>query len=94
MSLTKKEQELLVEMFSKDRYKITVNGQKIYNSSWFFDVVSKLKKYGFLRSFKVNNSTGYQLTDEGIMLACMLNKALKKTEKDIFWIEVGSVENQ
>ncbi len=83
MSFTKREQQLLVEMFLNDRFRISANGQNIYNSAWFFDIISKLSKDGFVRGFKENGKTSYQLTTDGIALGYLLSKKLDRHEKEI-----------
>jgi hypothetical protein len=87
VTFSKKEQELIIEMFMRDRFKISPNGQKIYKSKFFFDVMCDLKKMGLIRSFKIGNKTNYQLTDEGIMLGYLLSrKSDKAIDKKIWYV--------
>ena len=85
MTFSKKEQELIIQMFFNDRYKISPNGQKIYKSKFFFDVICDLKKLGLVRSFKVGNKTNYQLTDHGIMLGYLLSRRSENAENKKIW---------
>lgn len=74
MTFTKREQELLIQMFLNDKFRLTANGQKIYKSQWFFDVVCKLKKAGLVESFKSGKCSIYQLTDDGLIVSFILSK--------------------
>lgn len=85
MTFSTKEQKLIIQMFMQDRFKITPNGQKVYKSKFFFDVVSDLKKMGLIRSFKIGNKTSYQLTDEGIMLGYLLSRRSKEAKNKKIW---------
>ena len=85
MTLTKKEQELLMFMGKDRHFSVSPNGQKIYQSSWFFDVISSLKKRGLVRSFKQGNGRKYQLTDEGVLISYLLAKMSGKEHREIFY---------
>lgn len=81
MTFTKREQELLIKMFLDEKFSITANGQKIYNSKWFFDIVSKLKKDGIIISERIGNKTSYRLTEEGIILSYILSKRIGNSKE-------------
>lgn len=84
MTISKKEQELLIEMFMNPDFCISANGQKIYNSSWFYDVVCNLKNHGLIRSLKNGRKKIYKLTEEGLLFGYILSKE-KGNKKEIYY---------
>ena len=73
MTLTKKQQELLILMLNKKGFRLNPNGQKIYKSRAFYDLMANLKRMDLVRSFKKElDGCSFQLTDKGVFLSSIL----------------------
>jgi hypothetical protein len=85
MVLTKKQQELLLLMLDNKGFRLGMNGQKVYKSHKFYNMVGELVALDLVRPFqKEMDGSSYQLTDKGIMTACIL--ANGKERKKIYYV--------
>jgi Fe2+ or Zn2+ uptake regulation protein len=83
MTFTKKQQELLAYMVEQKGYRLNPNGQEIYKSKCFYDMIKELKDLGLVSSFKKEeDGSSYQLTDKGIMFSSIIKDKINKTDKD------------
>ncbi len=74
MTLTKKQQELIIHMICQRGFRLNCKIQKIYNSKALDKALQHLIKMGLIRNFKLENGNSYQLTDRGILLGGILTK--------------------
>jgi len=75
MTLTKKQQELIIHMICQRGFRLNPKIQNIYNSSALNRAIQHLKKMDLIRSFKTDQGQSYQLTDKGIFIGGILTKA-------------------
>ena len=86
MTFTKKQQELLSYMLEQKGYRLNPNGQNIYKSKSFYDMIKELKDCGLVNSFKKElDGSSYQLTDKGVMFSSIIKDKIDKSEVfDVF----------
>lgn len=78
MTLTKKQQELLLYMLFQKGFRLDIKKQKIYNSSALFKMIDELIELNLITHFKKeSDGCSYQLTDKGLFLICILNHGKK-----------------
>lgn len=74
MTLTKKQQELLLYMLFQKGFRLDVKKQKIYKSSALYRMIGELIELDLVTHFKKEgDGSSYQLTDKGLFFACVLN---------------------
>jgi len=86
MTFTKKQQEILIYMLDQKGHRLNPDGQKIYKSKYFYDMIKKLKDCGLVNSFKKElDGSSYQLTDKGVMFSSIIKDSIDKKEVfDVF----------
>jgi len=84
MLLTKREQELGLEMLSSDINKKT---QTKYISHAFYSTICKMKKLGLIKSLKRGRTCDYSLTDDGRILFSVISKFVGNEDFDKFSIK-------
>jgi len=88
MTLTKKQQELLILMLNEKGFRLNPNGQKIYKSRALYDLIAKLKEFDLVRSFKKEgDGSSFQLTDKGIFISSILAGG-SKNKKIKYWLQI------
>lgn len=91
MTLTKKQQELLLYMLFQKGFRLNPKKQKIYNSSAFYKMIERLIELDLIIPFRKEvDGCSYQLTDKGLFFACVLNHGNKypfKIEYILIWFK-------
>lgn len=75
-------------MLNKKGFRLNPNGQKIYKSKAFYDLIHKLKEMDLIRSFKKeNDGCSYQLTDKGIFVSSII-AGEDKNKSITYWLHI------
>jgi len=78
MTLTKKQQELLLFMLFQKGFRLNAKTQKVYKSYALFKMLGELIELDLITHFKMEeDGNSYQLTDKGLFISCLLNHGNK-----------------
>ena len=80
MTFTKRQQEILVHMLNQKGYRLKPNGQEIYKTGSFYNMIKELKECELVKGFKKeSDGSSYQLTDKGLFFASIIKDKVDKT---------------